>query len=83
MTAIKWTKGGEGKLEALAGEAATIRSTIPSPPGSRLEGTLDDGTTVRVKIHACKKQEDGAFRLEGRMIDLTKVLRERLSGTTS
>ncbi len=80
MTAIKWTKGGEGKLETLTGEAATLRSTIPSPPGSRLEGTLEDGTTVRVKIHGCKKQEDGSFQLQGRMIDLTKVLRERLGG---
>ena len=81
MTAkIVWAKGGDATLEALVGEAATIRSSIPSPPGSRLEGKLDDGTTIRVKIHGCKKQDDGAFVLTGRMIDLTKVLRERLGG---
>ena len=81
MTAkIVWAKGGDATLETLTGEAATIRSSIPSPPGSRLEGKLDDGTTIRVKIHGCKKQEDGAFVLTGRMIDLTRQLRERLGG---
>ena len=77
---IAWSKGGTGALETLVGEAATLRSSIPSPPGSRLEGKLDDGTTIRVKIHGCKKQDDGSFRLEGRMIDLTRQLRERLGG---
>lgn len=78
-TSIRWQKGGTGTLVTLAGEAATITSTIASPPGSRLEGQLDDGTTIRVKIHACKKDGEG-FRLEGRMIDLTRQLRERLGG---
>ncbi|CAN5690324.1 hypothetical protein BH09MYX1_BH09MYX1_39070 [soil metagenome] len=78
MAHLVWDKGGDATLEALAGEIATIRSSIPSPPGSRLDGKLVDGTSIRVKIHASKKQDDGRFVLQGRMIDLTKQLRERL-----
>lgn len=80
QTKLVWAKGGDATLETLVGEAVTLRSSIPSPPGSRLEGKLDDGTTIRVKIHGCKKQDDGAFVLTGRMIDLTRQLRERLGG---
>jgi hypothetical protein len=57
-----------------------LESSVPSPPGSRISGILvgDPSATLRVKIHVSKKQEDGTFLLEGRPIDLTRELRERL-----
>ncbi|HEY2509434.1 MAG TPA: hypothetical protein VGI39_01135 [Polyangiaceae bacterium] len=77
---IVWAKGGEAVVVALREEAITLKSTIPSPPGSRIEGTLAEGeaAAVRVKIHSSKRQEDGSFVLEGRVLDLTRGLRERL-----
>lgn len=72
---LAWAKGGTGRVVRLAGESVTVRSTIPSPPGSRLEGKLTSGEALRVKIHGSKRQDDGSFQLEGRLIDLSRELR--------
>jgi hypothetical protein len=79
---VAWAKGGEADVVSLKDDAIVLRSTVPSPPGSRIEGALaDGGGTLRVKIHSSKKQEDGAFVLEGRVLDMTRALRERLTRT--
>jgi hypothetical protein len=59
----------------------TLRSTCSSPPGSRIEGTVEGERQValRVKVHVCRRQADGAFVLEGRALDLTRADREALS----
>ncbi len=94
---VAWTKGGEAFVVRLDGDAITLRSSVPSPPGSRIEGTLaargDPDATwsgedragargaepLRVKIHSSKLQADGTFVLEGRVLDLTRSLRARLT----
>ena len=88
---IAWAKGGEASVVSLKDDAITLRSSVPSPPGSRIEGTLAEGggadgagaagepEPVRVKIHSSKRQEDGSFVLEGRMLDMTRALREKLA----
>jgi hypothetical protein len=65
---------------AVVAEAITLRSTVSSPPGSRIEGRFaaDPPGTVRVKIHASRKQPDGAFVLEGRLLDATREVRARV-----
>jgi hypothetical protein len=78
---VAWTRGGEATIVALAGDAITLRSSVPSPPGSRIEGKLEGGDPLRVKVHSSKKQDDGAFVIEGRALDMTRVLRERLTGS--
>jgi hypothetical protein len=76
---IAWAKGGEATVVSLRDDAITLRSSIPSPPGSRIEGALaDGGELVRVKVHSSKRQEDGSFVLEGRVLDLTRALRAKL-----
>jgi hypothetical protein len=76
---IAWTKGGEARVVAFADDGAIkLLSTIPSPPGSRLEGALE-GSSLRVKIHGARKQDDGTFVLDGRVLDLTRDLRARLA----
>jgi hypothetical protein len=37
---VLWEKGGAAAFASQAGDAVTLVSTIPSPPGSRLEGAL-------------------------------------------
>ena len=78
---VRWTKGGEARVTSLASDAVVLRSTVPSPPGSRLEGRLegDPPATVRVKIHASKRQPEGDFVLEGRLLDATREVRARLA----
>lgn len=77
---IAWLKGGEAEVLSLSNDAITLQSTIPSPPGSRIDGSLRSDATklLRVKIHGSKKQDDGTFLLSGRPIDLPKELREML-----
>lgn len=77
---LDWEKGGAAIVLALDGDAVRLSSTTPSPPGSRIDGTLRGVATVRVrvKIHSSKRQEDGRFLLDGRMIDMTRTHREAL-----
>ncbi len=72
--------GGEAALLAANANAVVLRSTVASPPGSRVEGVLagEPGTVVRIKVHACRRQEDGSFLVEGRPLDLTRPVRDKL-----
>jgi hypothetical protein len=77
---VRWAKGGEARVAAITADAIVLRSTVPSPPGSRIEGRLEGEppATVRVKIHASKRQPEGDFVLEGRLLDATREVRARL-----
>ncbi len=83
MSRVVWQKGGEARVLAVVGEAVTLASTIPSPPGSRIDGTLDpSGQAFRIKIHSSKRTEEGGqirFILQGRAIDLTREGRATLT----
>ncbi|MFO0677278.1 MAG: hypothetical protein U0169_12150 [Polyangiaceae bacterium] len=75
---VRWVNGGFADVLRASANAITLASTIPSPPGSRIDGTLGGGEGIRVKIHGSKKQPDGTFVLDGRPIDLTREVREKL-----
>jgi hypothetical protein len=77
---VTWATGGEASVVLLGAKAIVLRSTVPSPPGSRLEGTLVGERTARlkVKVHGCKRQPEGDFVIEGRPIDMTREVRERI-----
>ncbi len=77
---LQWTKGGEAEVVALGVDSVVLRSTAPSPPGSRIEGRLESEppATLRVKVHASKLQPEGDFVIEGRLLDATRELRVRL-----
>lgn len=82
---IDWDKGGTATVIAIAKDAVKLRSTIPSPPGSRVDGTLraidgGAGAKVRFKIHGSKRQPEGDFVLEGRAIDMTREVRDAIDG---
>jgi len=77
---VRWNGGGSATIEVVDVRTIVLRSTVPFPPGSRVEGILEGAGEVplRVKVHASKKQPDGEFRVEGRPLDLTREVRERL-----
>ena len=87
MTAphVRWAKGGEARVATIAVDAIVLRSTVPSPPGSRIEGALEGEppATVRVKVHASKRQPEGDFLIEGRLLDATREVRARLATAAS
>jgi hypothetical protein len=91
---VRWKDRGEASFVSLAKDAVVLRSTVSSPPGSRIEGTLGGdgegadgaGLVVRVKVHGCKKQAEksasgalGDFVLEGRLLDATREVRAAIA----
>jgi hypothetical protein len=85
MTRVRWTRGGEATITRLAGDLISLLSTVPSPPGSRLDGTVDlrDGAPLSVKVNGSKKQPDGNFVIEGRCIDMARELRKELEAASA
>jgi hypothetical protein len=80
---LRWAGGGEARVVSIAAQAIVLRSTVPSPPGSRIEGTLlgaagAKAATLRVKVHGSRRQPEGDFVLEGRPLDLPRETRELL-----
>lgn len=74
---IRWSKGGEATVAACDGDRINVLSTTPSAPGSRPDGTLENGAPVRLKVARCKKQDD-RFLIEGRLLDVTRETRAEL-----
>jgi hypothetical protein len=84
---VVWAGGGEARLESIATDAIVLRSTVPAPPGSRVEGVVtasdgEGGLRLRVKVHACRRLSDGLYRVSGRPLDLHRTARERLEAMT-
>jgi hypothetical protein len=77
---LVWAKGGTASLLTVAQDNVTLRSSISSPPGARLDAALaaDPSVTLKIKIHGSKLQPDGSFTLKGRVLEATRALRERL-----
>ncbi len=80
---IAWAKGGSARVVSVSADAIVLQSTIPSPPGSRIDGLIAKTeaaaeTAVKVKIHVSRREADGTFRLEGRPLDMTREVRDVL-----
>ena len=75
---LAWAKGGTASFLVVVDDAVTLRSTIPSPPGSRLEATLvaDPSVTMTIKIHGSKLASDGTFTLRGKLLVASRALRD-------
>ena len=88
---ITWAKGGSARVVSIGADAIVLVSTVPSPPGSRIDGVIAaepsaadaKPTHVKVKIHVSRREADGTFRLEGRPLDMTREVREHLVGLAS
>jgi len=82
---LTWAKGGTASFLTVKDDAVTLRSSIPSPPGSRLDATFasDPPTAVKIKIHTSKLEPDGTFMLKGRVLEATRALRDRLATLVS
>jgi hypothetical protein len=73
--------GGEAAIIENQGDHVTLRSSVPSPPGSTL-ALVHDNLPIQVKVRGCKRLAEEAlpFRIEGRFVSLTRVAREKLFG---
>jgi len=79
---LAWKNGGAARIVALADDVVTLSSTVPAPPGARLEATILVGpeAAVRLKSFGSRREEDGSFTLSGRLLDAPRALRDRLAG---
>ena len=77
---VLWVRGGEASVVSMTERGIALRSTVPWPPGSRIEGAFigQPQAAVRLKVHSCRRQPEGDFLLEGRPLDLTRAARARL-----
>ncbi|MCA9632576.1 MAG: hypothetical protein KC766_33215 [Myxococcales bacterium] len=76
---LAWLKGGDGKLVESDGASARVSSSIPSPPGSTLEGKVEGmNGAFALKVKNCKKQPDGRFLIDGKWVNLTREQRTRV-----
>lgn len=82
---LTWSKGGTASFVTVADDLVTLRSTVPSPPGSRIEAALtsDPSVAVKVKVHGSKLEADGSFTLKGKLLDANRALRDRLAALAS
>jgi hypothetical protein len=72
-------KGGEARVLETDGDRITLESTRAFPPGSPLlaqvEGSND---TYRVKVRGSRRISDTLFRVDGRLVNLSREAREKL-----
>jgi hypothetical protein len=73
--------GGDAAIVENQGDHVTLRSSVPSPPGSTL-ALLHNDLPIQVKVRGCKRLPEEAlpFRIEGRFVSLTRATREKLFG---
>jgi hypothetical protein len=76
---ITWTGGGTAVIDAIDGDRVELVSTRPFAPGSRPEGTaVTGGHTVWLKVHGSRRQDDGAFRVKGRLLNMRREVLDLL-----
>ena len=78
---LKLAAGGEAAIVENNGDHVTVRSSMASPPGSTL-ALVQDALNVQVKVRGCKRVNEAElpFRIEGRLVSLTRAGREQLFG---
>ena len=75
---------GEARLVDTNGDWVIVEATLAFPIGATLIGTeAETGAEYRIKVRGGKKLSEGCFRVEGRLLGLTREGRERLLAALS
>ena len=81
--ALGLDKGQRAAIVTTDGDQVTLNASVPSPPGSSLDATLETHS-LRIKVRGCRKDpknpEDLPFTIEGRFVSLTKAQRQAVLG---
>ena len=82
---IIWSGGGTAVIDAIDGDRVELVSTRAFAPGSRPEGTVTaGGHSIWLKVRGARRQDDGAFRVKGRLLnvrrDVLDLLKEVVLG---
>jgi hypothetical protein len=82
MKHLTWSRGGEARVTSLDGERIRLSSTTPAAPGTPLDGALEGGTRIRVKVLRCRREPEG-FVIEGRLVDASREVRAVIAALAS
>ena len=82
---ISWNGGGTAVIDAIDGDRVELVSTRAFAPGSRPEGTVViGGHLIWLKVQGARRQDDGAFRVKARLLnvrrDVLDLLKEVVLG---
>lgn len=67
------------RLAELAGERIVLLTNRAAPPGAPVVLRAPDGQTFEAKTRGCQRSaQTGVFRLEARLVNLSRAARERL-----
>ena len=82
MKVLELVRGGTLSVLEVNGEHIVVLSSLSSPPGSPFEAKLE-GTTLRIKVRGCRQVEPDeagrSYRIEGRLVSLTRAQRDALA----
>lgn len=79
---LRLAGGGEARIVASSGEAATLETAEPAPPGATLELEVL-ASPLRFKVRRCHRVADAGnvrYRIEGRWVNLSRAQRQHLLG---
>jgi hypothetical protein len=83
---VSWNQGGTATIEEIDDDRVQLSSSRAFAPGSRPEATVSLGavtSTLWMKVHGSRLQEDGFYRVHGRLLNVTRDTRERLKEAVS
>ena len=79
---LAWVKGGTADFSSVVDDVVELRSTIPIPPGARVDAMTEaePKVPVTVKSYGSRRDADGTFLIKGRLLVANRELRDRLAG---
>jgi hypothetical protein len=93
---INWQGGGSAVIDSIDADHIELVSTRAFAPGSRPEGNIAlapdspsgaaaraDGQSIWMKVHGARRQDDGTFRVKGRLLNVRRALLDLLKEVVS
>ncbi len=82
--AVRWRASGRAEAVSFGrADELAVRSSVAAAPGTPLEGELEvpgaEPLLVIVKVRRCRREPEGSFLIEGRLVNPTRALREVLA----
>jgi hypothetical protein len=78
---VRWRPSGRAETISFDRDEVAVISTVAAAPGTPLEGELDvpggEPLPIIVKVRRCRREPNG-FRIDGRLVNPTRALREAL-----
>ncbi len=81
---LKFAGGGGGTIEKIEGDRVELVCDAAFAPGSRPEATLEEGAQpIWIKVHGSRREENGLYRVTGRLLNATRPMLQILKEAVS